>query len=248
MNHLTPMSALVCFAACLLLSCGGATTQPAGQSSTSDSTAVVEKAPTADDQKNATPDAVLQILKQGNADFSSGKANVKDDTSRLKQTAGGQHPLAIILACIDSRVPVEAIFNRGIGDVFVTRVAGNIVDEDVLGSMEYACKEAGSKLIVVMGHESCGAVKAAIDDVKEGNITTLLSKIRPSVTSLSTFQGDKTSKNSAFVHAVSVQNVQHSVQAVRDGSAILKDMEQKGQIKIVGAVYNIATGKVEFVQ
>jgi carbonic anhydrase len=146
---------------------------------------------------------------------------------------------------VDSRVPVEDVFDRGIGDLFVARVAGNFVNEDILGSMEFACKVSGSKLVLVMGHEHCGAVKAAIDDVKLGNITAMLQKIRPAVDNV-TYDGERNSGNQEFVHDVSVSNVQSTINEIRLRSPILKEMEDNGQIRIVGAVYDMDNGKVEW--
>lgn len=148
-----------------------------------------------------------------------------------------------MLSCVDSRVPVEDVFDRGIGDIFVARVAGNFVNEDILGSMEFACKVSGSKLILVMGHEHCGAVKSAIDDVKLGNITPMLAKIKPAV-DLVVYDGERNSKNQAFVHQVSESNVRNTIAKIRIESPILKEMEDKGEIKIVGALYDMDNGKV----
>jgi carbonic anhydrase len=140
---------------------------------------------------------------------------------------------------------VEDVFDRGIGDVFVARVAGNFVNEDILGSMEFACKVSGSKLILVMGHEHCGAVKAAVDDVKLGNITPMLEKIKPAIAKVE-YEGDRTSANAEFVEMACASNVKHTMDQIRERSPILKEMEDNGEIKIVGAVYDLDTGKVEF--
>ncbi|HEY0298924.1 MAG TPA: carbonic anhydrase family protein [Arachidicoccus sp.] len=200
---------------------------------------------TKEQQDALTPMDVLERLKQGNEDFFSDQLTVRNNSGRVREAALGQHPKAIILSCIDSRVPVEDVFHKGIGDLFVARVAGNIVNEDILGSLEYGCKVSGSKLIVVLGHEYCGAIKSAIDGVQLGNITALLSKIRPAVTlAKSTFKGEMNSKNEVFVDTVCVDNVKLTILQIRKESAILKEMEDKGQIKIVGMVYNIKTGKV----
>ena len=156
-----------------------------------------------------------------------------------------QYPKAIVLSCVDSRIPVEDVFDRGIGDVFVARVAGNFVNEDILGSMEFACKVSGSKLILVLGHEHCGAVKAAVDNVNLGNITSMLAKIRPAIESI-TYDGDRTSKNEEFVQLASKSNVRNTLKNIRNNSPILKEMEEKGEIKIVGAVYDMDDGSVDF--
>jgi carbonic anhydrase len=198
------------------------------------------------EQRDAlTPDEVLNMFKEGNERFINNDLTARDHSAQVRESASGQFPKAVVLSCLDSRVPVEDVFDRGIGDVFVGRVAGNFVNEDLLGSMEFACKVAGSKLILVMGHEHCGAVKAAIDDVKLGNITAMLSKIRPAVEKTE-YEGDRTSANNSFVHEVCISNVKHTIDQIRANSPILKEMEDKGEIKIVGAVYDMDTGVVSF--
>jgi carbonic anhydrase len=152
----------------------------------------------------------------------------------------------VILSCLDSRIPVEDVFDKGIGDLFVARVAGNFVNTDILGSMEFGCKVSGAKLILVLGHESCGAVKAAIDNVKLGNITGMLGNIEPAVARSQDFKGDKTSSNPAFVEYVAKNNVLNTIETIRKKSPILKEMEDKGEIKIVGAYYSLKTGEVSF--
>ncbi len=248
MLQLKSKAALVCIATSLLLSCGETSKQNTAQAPAADTTAAapVENVLTAKDRAGLTPDSIIQSMKLGNERFYSGNTTVKNPSGQIKQAAAGQYPEAIILSCIDSRIPVETVFDRGIGDVFVTRVAGNFVNEDILGSMEFACKVSGAKLIMVVGHENCGAIKSAIDDVKLGNITAMLSKIKPAVVSLKNLAGLKTSKDPAFVHAVCEQNVKLTMQAIRDKSAILKEMEQKGEIKIVGAIYDLDNGHVTF--
>ncbi len=202
---------------------------------------------TAEEQAKLTPDAVLDILKQGNKEFTEDALTIRNNTERVREAALGQFPKAAIVSCLDSRVPVEDVFHRGIGDLFVARVAGNFVNEDILGSLEFACKVSGSKLIVILGHEHCGAVKSAIDDVRLGNITAMLSKIQPAVTlAKETFNGEKTSSNPEFVEAVCTHNIEHTINEIRTKSPILKEMEDKGEIKIVGAVYHMETGKVVF--
>lgn len=202
---------------------------------------------TAEEQAQLTPDTVLEILKQGNKEFTEDNLTVRNNSERVREAALGQYPKAVIVSCLDSRIPVEDVFHRGIGDIFVARVAGNVVNPDILGSMEFACKVSGSKLVVVLGHEHCGAVKSAIDDIKLGNITTLLSKIRPAVTLASKdFEGDKTSNNPEFVQKVCDDNVKLTIEEIRVKSPILKEMEEKGDIKIVGGVYHMETGRVDF--
>jgi len=210
---------------------------------------LVNKVLTAEEQAALKPSDVIDILKQGNKEFVEDNLTVRNNTERVRDAALGQYPKAAVLSCLDSRVPVEDVFHRGIGDIFVARVAGNVVNPDILGSLEYACKVSGSKAIVVLGHEYCGAVKSAIDDVKLGNITTLLSKIKPAVKEADkNFKGDKTSKNPEFVEQVCHDNVALAVKEIRDKSPILKEMEKKGEIVIVGAVYEMKTGKVEFME
>ena len=164
----------------------------------------------------------------------------------ISQTTGGQFPKAVILSCIDSRVPVETVFDQAIGDVFVARVAGNFENIDILGSLEYSCKVAGSKLILVLGHEACGAVKAACDGVELGNITALLSNILPAVKKSSDeVDGELNSSNKEFVAKTVANNVQLTIERIRERSPILKEMENNGEIQIVGGVYSLHTGKVE---
>jgi len=153
---------------------------------------------------------------------------------------------AVVLSCIDSRVPIEDVFDKGIGDMFVARIAGNIINEDILGSMEFSCKVSGAKLVLVMGHEYCGAIKGAIDKVELGNITKLLNKIQPAVDSCNHYKGEKTSKNHEFVDMVIRENVKHSVENIRKQSPILNEMEKNGEIKIIGAYYDMDNGEVIF--
>ena len=187
------------------------------------------------------------MLKRGNKEYVNNRLTVRNNRKRIKEAAKGQYPQAAILSCLDSRVPVEDVFHSGIGDLFVARVAGNIANEDILGSLEYACKVSGSKVIVVLGHESCGAIKSAIEDVKLGNITALLSKIEPAVASAKAeFIGEATSKNHMFVETVCLHNVKHTIDHIRTHSPILLEMEQQGEIKIVGGIYQMETGEVAF--
>ena len=244
------LPALLIVSASLLSSCSN------NQENTE--TAAVETAPaaeevqvkevlTAEQQKALTPDQVLQDLKDGNARFASGNLTSRDHSEQVRKSASGQYPKAEVLSCLDSRVPVEDVFDQGIGDLFVGRVAGNFVNEDLLGSMEFACKVAGAKLVLVMGHQHCGAVKGAIDDVKLGNITAMLEKIKPAVTMSANFSGEKSSKNDAFVREVSENNVRHAMNQIREKSPILKEMEANGEIKIVGAFYSLENGEMTFI-
>lgn len=204
---------------------------------------LVEKVLSKEEQAALTPDAVIQALKDGNDRFLRNELTARDHSAQVRNSTLSQFPKAIVLSCVDSRVPVEDVFDRGIGDLFVARVAGNFVNEDILGSMEFACKVSGSKLVLVLGHEHCGAVKAAVDDVKLGNITPMLSKIRPAV-DLVEYEGDRSSKNQEFVHMASESNVRNTIEKIRKDSPILKEMEDKGEIKIVGGLYDMDTGKV----
>jgi carbonic anhydrase len=196
-------------------------------------------------QDSLTADSVLQDLLNGNTRFVENKANTADTSALISQTEGGQHPKAVVLSCIDSRVPVEMVFDQTIGDIFVARVAGNFENTDILGSMEYSCKVAGSKLVFVLGHESCGAVKAACDHVELGNITALLDNIQPAVTkSEGEVSGDHNSSNTAFVNQTIKNNVLLTMDRIREKSPILNEMEANGELKIVGGVYHLSNGKV----
>jgi carbonic anhydrase len=198
---------------------------------------------TAEEQSKLTPDSAIDFLRQGNQTYSNNSLTVEV----LHDAAGGQYPAAVSLSCMDSRVPVKEIFHCGIGDIFVTRVAGNIVNPDILGSMEYACKVSGAKLIVVMGHDNCGAVKSAIEDIEFGNITGLINKIKPAVyQSRASYKGEASSSNKEFVDLVCHTNVELMVNDIRTNSPALKEMEEKGEIKIVGAMYDMESGEVEF--
>ena len=194
-------------------------------------------------QSELTPDMVLNDLMAGNERYTGSQMHERDYSSQIEKTSGGQWPQAVILGCIDSRVPVETVFDQGVGDIFVARVAGNFENTDILGSMEYSCKVAGSKLVMVLGHESCGAVKAACDNVELGNITHLLSNIKPAVENTKT-EGERNSKNDEFVAGVVENNVRLTMDRIREKSPILKEMEENGEIRIVGGVYSISTGKV----
>ncbi|MBI1307035.1 MAG: carbonic anhydrase [Bacteroidetes bacterium] len=211
-------------------------------------TAPVEDVLSAEEQAALTPDQVIQLLKEGNLRFTGNALTERNHSAMVRKSANGQFPKAIILSCVDSRVPVEDVFDRGIGDLFVARVAGNVVNEDILGSMEYACKVVGSKLILVLGHEYCGAVKAAIDHVEMGNITALLSHITPVVDREKEIEGERNSKNKKFVHAVCMDNVRNTIQEIHEKSPILKELEDSGAIRIVGAMYDMETGTVEFLE
>ena len=200
---------------------------------------------TKEQRDKMTADEIIQQMKAGNERFRSGKSQHRDLMREVKATAKGQYPAAIVFSCIDSRAPAELILDFGIGDIFSGRVAGNVADEDILGSMEFACKVAGSKVVLVMGHTACGAIKGAIDDVQLGNLTALLAKIRPAVEATQ-YTGERSAKNYAFVDAVARKNVSLTIADIREKSSVLRDLESNGSIKIVGSMYNLETGVVEF--
>lgn len=188
-----------------------------------------------------------QMLMEGNARFVSQGFLNRDFQSQVQMTSTGQYPFAAIVSCIDSRIPTEIVFDQGIGDIFNARVAGNFVNEDILGSLEFACKLAGSKLVVVMGHTSCGAVKGACDDAKLGNLTQMLGKIKPAVEQTGTAEGEaRNSSNLNFVNRVAEANVELTIEAIRKQSPVLKEMEENGEIEITGAMYDVKTGSVNF--
>lgn len=203
---------------------------------------------TAEEQAKLTPGDVLQQFKDGNARFHSGNVTLRNHSEQVRKSAPGQFPKAFVLSCVDSRVPVEDVFDQGIGDVFVGRVAGNFVNIDLLGSMEFACKVAGAKLVIVMAHQHCGAIKGAIDEVKLGNITAMLENINPAVAMSQDFEGEKTSSNSLFMKRVAENNVRNSLSLIREKSPILKEMEDKGEIKIVGIFYRLTDATLEFIE
>jgi len=192
-----------------------------------------------------TPDEILAKLKRGNKNFSKGLMTARNYRNEQKTTAKGQFPAAVILSCIDSRAPAEVIMDLGIGDIFNARVAGNIANEDILGSLEFACKLAGAKVVLVMGHTACGAIKGAIDNVELGNLTGLLAKIKPAMKA-TTFKGELSSKNGAYVDAVAQKNVELTMTDIRKKSPVLAELESKGMIKIAGAMYNLETAKLNF--
>jgi len=198
------------------------------------------------EQQAMTPDQGLARLAEGNRRFVSGNSLHRDLPAQRHATASGQHPFAVVLSCIDSRTAPEVVFDQGIGDVFSPRIAGNYSNADILGSMEFATKVAGARLIVVMGHTECGAVKGACDDVQLGNLTTVMQAIRPAVASVSYPTNNRTSSNKQFVHDVTEANVRRTVEQIRVNSDILRELEQSGQIRIVGAMYDLKSGQVTF--
>ncbi|MBL0049485.1 MAG: carbonic anhydrase [Bacteroidetes bacterium] len=197
-------------------------------------------------QEAITPKLALELLKEGNKRFVN---NLKVNRNLLQQaneTSDGQHPFAVILSCIDSRTSAELIFDQGLGDIFSVRIAGNIINEDILGSMEFGCKVAGAKIIVVLGHTKCGAVKGACDHVEMGNLTALLTKIRPAVDAETTIKSNRVASNSEFVEKVAIINVKRTVESIMQRSPILKEMIESGKIGIVGGTHNISSGEVTF--
>lgn len=203
---------------------------------------------TAESQSKITPEQALLFLKEGNDRFKSGQLRKRAYTSQIQQTAAGQFPFACIVSCIDSRVPTSLIFDQGIGSIKSAKVAGNIINEDILGSLEFACNYAGAKIVVVLGHTSCGAIMGACDKIELGNLTSLLSKINPALLSTTEPKDPekRTSKNLDFVNAVARKNVLVMVEHVRTYSNVLRSLEETEKIKIIGAMYDISTGAVEF--
>jgi len=198
-------------------------------------------------QDALSPAMAQAMLQEGNQRFLSKSPIDRAFDKQIEMTSTGQYPFAAIVSCIDSRIPTEIVFDQGIGDIFNARVAGNFVNADILGSLEFACKLAGSKLIVIMGHTSCGAVKGACDHAELGNLTGMLAKITPAVDSVSTGEGvDRSSANLSFVNEVAVQNVNLNIERLKNESTVLNDMINNGEIEVVGAMYDVASGRVEF--
>ncbi len=197
------------------------------------------------EQQSLAPKDVIALLKAGNDRFAKGESTPRDLLAQVKATASGQYPMAVVLSCLDSRIPVETVFDRGIGDLFVARVAGNFENTDILGSMEFATKVAGAKLIVVLGHTQCGAVKGACDGVQMGNLTSTLANITPAVDA-SKVTGDRSSKNPAFVADVTHANVEQTVADITARSPVLKELVDSGKLAIVGGIYDLETGVVQW--
>ena len=192
-----------------------------------------------------TPDEIIALAKRGNVRFRQRDPKDRNRIAEQRASASGQYPAAVVLGCVDSRAPAELILDLGIGDIFNARVAGNIANPDILGSMEFACKVSGAKVVLVMGHTSCGAIKGAIDDVQLGNLTGLLAKIKPAVAA-TTYAGDRSSKNAEFVDAVARRNVELTLADIRANSPILREMENAGAVKFAGSMYNLQTAVVDF--
>lgn len=245
MKNSNPFLAVACIVI-FALSCSGGDPVVGEKQNQQSQSPLVEKVTTAEEQRALSPDTILKRLKEGNIRFVENNITARDHSKMVRATASGQYPKSVVLSCLDSRIPVEDVFDKGIGDMFVARNAGSIINEDVLGSMEFACKVSGAKLILVLGHSSCGAIKSAIDDVKMGNITAMLAKIKPAVALSQTFTGEKNSKNPEFTDLVGKTNVLNTIEIIRERSPILKEMLEKGEIKIAGAFYDINSGKVTF--
>jgi len=238
MKRITKIATPILAAAVMAVSCGDANNR------VSMNTKVLTQA----ERDAMTPACVIEILKKGNQEFANNQLTVRNNTDLVADAAGGQFPMAVILSCLDSRVPVEDVFHRAIGDIFVGRVAGNTATVDMLGSMEFACAVAGAKVVMVLGHGACGAVLHAINNSQAGNITEMLSKIRPAV-GTTEFETDGLSLDhipNDFLRTVTLENIRLQVRNIRQNSEILRDMEAQGAIRIIGGYYDMHTGKVEF--
>jgi carbonic anhydrase len=201
---------------------------------------------TKESQATMTPQQALAELREGNARFVAGAPRVRNFPAQVKAAAAGQFPFAVVLSCLDSRQPIEIVLDQGIGDIFSARVAGNVLDDDILGSMEFACKVSGAKLIAVIGHSNCGAIKGAVDDVQLGNLTGLLARIKPAIDAVPADVQPRTSKNYDFVNQVAEANVRLVMKEIRERSPILREMLDQGEIGLVGGMYDLKTGKVQF--
>ncbi len=225
---------------------GCSASEPAGDPAPADEAADQELVPAQDaaSQAAVTPDAALALLADGNARFVAATPARRDYGDQIRATAAAQYPFAVVLGCIDSRVPIETVFDQGIGDIFAARIAGNIVNTEILGSMEFACRLAGSKLVVVLGHTSCGAVKGAISSARLGNLTQLVEKIEPAV---EVIEGERDVDNAGYVDGVAEENVRMVIAEIRRDSPVLATMEEEGEIRIVGGMYDVSTGAVRFI-
>ncbi|HYE56340.1 MAG TPA: carbonic anhydrase family protein [Chitinophagaceae bacterium] len=195
--------------------------------------------------ENLTPTAAYEVLKEGNQRFINNLKINRNLLQQVNETAGGQHPFAVVLSCMDSRTSVELIFDQGLGDIFSIRIAGNVVNEDILGSIEYACKVVGSKLIVVLGHTRCGAIKGACQEVKMGNLTGLLTKVQPAIDRSRSYRDED---DSVYVEKVGYANVLNSMEEILEKSPIINELYQQGQIGIVGGIYSVENGRVHFIK
>jgi carbonic anhydrase len=247
-TSLNRLSLLIGLAAALFFATGCHSPKQTGSSmsATACTAGATATPPTEESQAAMTPQSALAELKAGNARFVAGHPQMRNPSADIKATAPHQYPRAVVLSCMDSRQPIEIVLDQGIGDIFSVRVAGNVLDDDVLGSMEYGCKVAGAKLIAVIGHSSCGAIKGAVDGVDLGNLTGLLAKIQPVIGQIPDDSQPRTSKNHEFVDKVSEANVRLVMQQIRERSPILREMLDQGQIGLVGGMYDLATGEVRF--
>lgn len=201
---------------------------------------------TKEQQQLITPTQAINLLKEGNKRFINNLKFNRNLLQQVNETSSGQYPFATILSCIDSRTPAEIIFDQGLGDIFSIRIAGNIINDDILGSMEFSCKIAGSKLILVLGHTKCGAVKGACDNVRLGHLTHLLAKLEPAINAEKTVHGNRNSLNADYVEKVALLNVKLSIQQVTERSTILREMLNENQIVIIGGSYDVDSGQVNF--
>ena len=225
---------------------GCQTPRPASETSTQVSVPAAAVPTTKILQAAITPQQALAELRAGNERFVSAQPKIRHPVADIKEAASGQYPFAVVLSCIDSRQPIELVLDQGIGDIFSARVAGNVLDDDILGSMEFACKVSGAKLIAVIGHSNCGAIKGAVDHVELGNLTGLLARIKPALDQIPNSGQPRNSKNAEFVSEVANANVRLVMQQIRERSPILREMLDKGQISLVGGMYDLSTGKINF--
>ncbi len=229
-----------------LSSCNMKETNSSGQASGSETAKSEYATQTTESQAKMTPEKAVAILKKGNARFTSESMINRDLIAQVKQTGNGQYPFAAIVSCIDSRIPTEIVFDQGVGDIFNARIAGNFVNTDILGSLEFATKVAGSKAIVVLGHTECGAVKGACDHVEMGNLTATLANIIPAIEGVTDITGDRNSKNAEFVQKVADLNVELTIEKIKSDSDIIREMYENGEVAIVGAMYDVHSGEVTF--
>ncbi len=209
---------------------------------------LVQTVLTSEERQTLTPDRIVRGLREGNERFVSGTLTVRDHSAQVRASVGSQFPKAAFLSCLDSRIPIEDVFDRGIGDVFVARVAGNFENTDILGSLEFATKVAGAKVILVLGHGDCGAIQAAIDGVELGNITPMLSNIQPAVAHFAEYAGEKSSNNTEFLKMVTEQNVRMTMSDIRSRSPIIQELADAGEVRIIGGVYYMDSGRVHFIE
>lgn len=235
---------LIALAISSLTACGS----PDAETNSTPAKGLVSEVMTKEKQQAMSIDDVMLDLREGNERFINSELTQRDHRAQLKQLLHGQYPKAVILSCIDSRVPVEEVFDQGMGDLFVARVAGNVESKNIVASLEYSCKVAGSKVIIVVGHEYCGAVKSAIREVELGNITNLLAHIQPAISNHADFSGEKKASNHDFVEVVTKENVLLTLEAIRERSPILKKMESSGKVKLVGAYFDLEVGKITLLE